>query len=60
MACPHADGCPLYPKLTASLGIWKKLFCQSEPRYPTCARFGLSVAGKPVPSNLMPNGKTLG
>jgi hypothetical protein len=57
MACGHIPGCPLFPKLTASLAVWKKLYCESDGRFTTCARFCKSKAGEPVPGNLLPNGK---
>lgn len=60
MACPKLDGCPLFPRLTRSLEVWRRLYCQSPPNYPSCARFCRSAEGRPVPADLMPNGRRLG
>jgi hypothetical protein len=59
MSCPHAKGCPLFPlfRLRASLSIWQTHFCEGD--FASCERYRLSQAGRRVPPNLLPNGKTL-
>ena len=62
MDCPHTRTCPLFRQFTQNslLEFWKDRFCNVESRYPDCARYKLSEAGKPVPLTLMPNGSELG
>ena len=57
--CPHTSGCPLYRLfvLSANLEMWKQRYCTAE--FKACARFTLSETGKPVPPNLLPNGRLL-
>jgi hypothetical protein len=59
MSCPHENGCPLFPlfRLKASLGVWRTQYCDGD--HTACARYRLSHAGNRVPSNLLPNGKSL-
>ena len=59
MSCPHASMCPLFPKLKVTLDIWRKSYCDSEERYPTCVRYKLTLQGKAMPITLLPNGKDL-
>jgi hypothetical protein len=60
MNCPHVSGCALYPRfsLVALLRLWQVRYCQAD--YKKCARYQLSLAGKPVPLTLLPNGQHLG
>jgi hypothetical protein len=44
-------------KLKSVLRFWQELYCNSD--FSRCARHELSIQGKPVPINLLPNGKTL-
>jgi hypothetical protein len=44
-------------KLAGSLATWKIRYCGAD--YTACARFKESSAGRPVPKNLLPNGKLL-
>lgn len=44
-------------RLSGTLKVWQTRYCQAE--YQACARYTLSLLGKPVPQNLMPNGATL-
>jgi hypothetical protein len=60
MSCPNKPGCPLFPQMVASLAVWKKLYCESDDRFTSCARWCKGKAGESVPGNLLPNGKTLG
>lgn len=57
--CPHMGNCPMYSllKLSGTLKTWQSRYCQAE--YTECARYKLSLSGKSVPQNLMPNGATL-
>lgn len=44
-------------KYAGTLGAWKARYCTAD--YSQCARYQLSVQGRPVPQNLMPNGALL-
>ena len=58
--CSHVSSCEMYKllKLSGSLKIWQARYCMSVD-HKQCARYKLSLAGKPVPINLMPNGAML-
>jgi hypothetical protein len=60
MSCPHFSGCALYPrfKLAPLLRLWQVRYCEAD--HTRCARYQLSLAGKPVPLTLLPNGQHLG
>lgn len=60
MGCTHADACPLFPLLNASLQSWRDYYCDSEDRWLTCARYELAVRGELVPISLLPNGHDAG
>jgi hypothetical protein len=57
--CPHLSACELFPKfaLRASLKVWIVFYCESK--FEQCARYGLALANRPVPMNLLPNGREL-
>jgi hypothetical protein len=57
MACSHTTNCQLYAQFAAdsSLKLWKQHYC--EGIFDQCARYQLSLEGKPVPLTLLPNGK---
>jgi len=57
--CPHVSTCPMYSLLTLSgtLKAWQTRYCKAD--YAECARYKLSIEGKPVPLNLMPSGALL-
>jgi hypothetical protein len=57
VGCTHAEGCPLFPLLRASLRSWRDHYCDSEDRWRSCARYQQAVAGRLVPISLLPNGK---
>jgi hypothetical protein len=57
VGCTHAEGCPLFPMLRASLRSWRDHYCDSEDRWRSCARYQLAVTGQLVPISLLPNGK---
>lgn len=52
-----APTCPLFPLLNASLQAWRDYYCDTEDRWPDCARYKMAVTGRPVPTTLLPNGK---
>jgi hypothetical protein len=58
--CTHARSCEMYKllKLSGSLKTWQSRYCNSAS-HKECARYQLSLAGRPVPINLMPNGALL-
>lgn len=49
----------MYPLFTMSgmLSVWKTNYCADK--FTQCARYKLSTEAKPVPDNLLPNGKLL-
>jgi len=57
--CSHIGNCPMYAllKLSGTVKTWQSRYCQAD--YSECARYKLSLTGKTVPQNLMPNGQTL-
>lgn len=57
MACSHSTGCPLFPKLNASLHGWRDAYCDSDTGWQSCARYTQSLTGRSVPITLLPNGK---
>jgi hypothetical protein len=54
--CPHMSSCEMFGllKLSGSLELWKGRYCSAE--YQQCARYKMSLEGRQVPINLMPNG----
>jgi len=58
-ACARVGSCPLFGLFTikASLAIWKARYCEGE--FGRCERLKLAQELKPVPVNLLPNGKLL-
>ena len=59
MECYRTSNCPMYSlfNLKATMGVWKALHCEGP--FADCERLKLFEAGKPVPVNLLPNGKLL-
>jgi hypothetical protein len=57
--CSHINNCPMYSllKLSGTIKTWQSRYCQAD--YTECARYKLSLSGRSVPQNLMPNGATL-
>ncbi|MDA8363881.1 MAG: ankyrin repeat domain-containing protein [Gammaproteobacteria bacterium] len=57
MACGHTKNCELFPQfaLNPALKVWQTHYCEGE--FAQCARYRLSLEGKAVPLNLLPNGK---
>lgn len=58
-ACSHTGNCSLFPMISvnSALKVWRTFYC--EGKWHECARYKLSLEGKPVPPNLLPNGKLL-
>lgn len=44
-------------KMKTVLQFWQKAYCDAD--YARCERYQLAAEGKPVPVNLMPNGKVM-
>lgn len=57
--CPRIASCPLFQVFTTKTGlaVWKTFYCEGS--FERCARWNLVSEGKPVPMNLLPNGKLL-
>ncbi len=57
MACSHTKNCELFPQfaLNPALKVWQTHYCEGE--FAQCARYQLSLEGKTIPLNLLPNGK---
>ncbi|HSM92366.1 MAG TPA: hypothetical protein VLT47_05710 [Anaeromyxobacteraceae bacterium] len=59
MSCPRIDSCPLFKQfqMKAALRVWQGYYCEGDQT--RCERWKLVSANKPVPMNLLPNGRTL-
>ena len=59
-SCSRMGGCPLFKQFSikASLAVWTARYCESD--FARCARLQLATEGKPIPLNLLPNGRMLG
>lgn len=57
--CSHVPSCELFPRfgLQGALKVWRTFYC--EGNFESCARFRLASSGRPVPPNLLPNGRQL-
>jgi len=57
--CTHTSNCALFPMISvnSALKVWRTFYC--EGKWTECHRYKLSLEGKPVPPNLLPNGKVL-
>jgi hypothetical protein len=58
-SCPRVVTCPLFAqfKVKSSLKVWQAFFC--EGAFDRCERYQLAVQDRPVPLNLLPNGRLL-
>ncbi len=58
-SCSHTPECPLFSVFTmnSALSVWRTNYCAAD--FARCARYQLSLQGRPVPVNLLPNGKSL-
>jgi hypothetical protein len=57
MGCTHAQECPLFPLLNASLRGWRRSYCDTEDDWRGCARYQRACRGQLVPISLLPNGR---
>ncbi len=57
--CSHITSCELFPKFAVrgSLKVWVTFYCEAS--FEQCARYKLALANRPVPVNLLPNGREL-
>lgn len=57
--CPRISGCPLFKHmlLKSVFSVWRTFYCETD--FGKCERWKLASAGKPVPTSLLPNGRTL-
>jgi hypothetical protein len=55
--CPRTEQCPLYARLLVTEGFWKQTYCHDHLRHRDCARLKIYLGGKPVPEDLLPNGR---
>ena len=57
--CKHKSSCEMYQllKLSGTRKTWQTRYCDAD--FSECARFQEAAKGRPVPINLMPNGKYL-
>ncbi len=57
--CSHITSCELFPKfaIRGSLKVWVTFFCEAS--YENCARYRRALSNRPVPVNLLPNGREL-
>ena len=58
-ACSHTTDCELFPMISvnSALRVWRTFYC--DGKWHECARYKLSLEGKSVPPNLLPNGKSI-
>ena len=59
--CTHKDDCPLFEQfqMEASLKIWMLLYCDTEEKFKSCARFEAALKGTVISPSLLPNGEEL-
>lgn len=57
--CPNMPTCELFPHLTKGgfMRVWQVNYCESG--FAKCERYKLSMAGRSVPTLLLPNGQNL-
>jgi hypothetical protein len=57
--CSRVDSCPLFKQfqMKTALRVWQGYYCEGD--FSRCERWKLVSVGKPVPMNLLPNGRTL-
>jgi hypothetical protein len=58
-SCERIASCPLFKQFSikATLVVWTTRYCEGDSS--RCERLKLVREGKPVPLNLLPNGKML-
>jgi hypothetical protein len=59
MACERMENCPMFAVFVTETigGIWKALYCEANSV--ACRRYELFSKGKPVPAELLPDGRML-
>ena len=58
--CEYLEACPIFNRfrLEGIKNFWIRLYCQGE-KQANCQRRIIKVTGRPVPEDLLPNGKHL-
>ena len=58
-SCPRLGACALLSqfRMKASLRVWQAYYCEGDFR--RCERFKLVLEARPVPPELLPNGRLL-
>jgi hypothetical protein len=58
-SCPRVGGCPLFARFSmkSSLRVWQAYYCEGD--FDRCERYALVKQSRPVPANLLPNGRML-
>jgi hypothetical protein len=58
-ACARVGACPLFKQFSmkSSLKVWQAYYCEGD--WSRCERWKLVSEGRPVPMNLLPNGRML-
>ena len=58
-SCARVATCPLFKQFSmkSSLRVWQSYYCEGE--FSRCVRWQLASTSKPVPQNLLPNGRLL-
>jgi hypothetical protein len=58
-SCPRIASCPLFQQfaMKSSLKVWQTYYCEGD--FGRCERWRLAAVEKPVPVNLLPNGRKL-
>ncbi len=56
-SCPHTLTCGLTRSISMreALRVWQSFYCDGV--YGRCERYKLASAGRPIPNNLLPNGR---
>lgn len=57
--CPRVGACALFAqfRMKASLRVWQAYYCEGD--HERCERFKLVKQARPVPKELLPNGRLL-
>ena len=58
-SCARVGTCPLFKQFSmkSSLQVWKTYYCEGD--FGRCERWRLVTESKPVPQNMLPNGRLL-
>jgi hypothetical protein len=57
--CPRVGNCALFAqfRMKASMAVWQAHYCEGD--HARCERFKLVLQARPVPPQLLPNGRLL-